>query len=69
MSAVEIIEKEDGTYLSIQCKRYSAMILLGASEMAHNAIEELAGELAQLRAELDEARKMLDMLGLLEVTK
>jgi hypothetical protein len=33
-SALEIVEKEDGTYLSICGKRYSAMILLGYSEMA-----------------------------------
>jgi hypothetical protein len=32
-------------------------------------INKATAELAQLRSELDEARKMLDMLGLLEVTK
>ena len=47
--ALEILEKEDGTYLSIIGKRYSAMILLGKSEMAENAVLELSAELAQLK--------------------
>jgi chromosome segregation ATPase len=37
-------------------------------EWSSDKIVELAETIAQLRRELDEARKVLDMLGLLEVT-
>ena len=51
MSVLELIEKEDGTYLSIVNKRYSAMILLGESTIVELAIEEFGAELEALRAE------------------
>jgi hypothetical protein len=41
-------------------------VLIG---QALDDIYQTENELAKLRAELDEARKVLDMLGLLEVTK
>ena len=60
IKVLEILEKEDGRWLSIEGDRYKALIPIGKAEFVKNAIEEVASRISNTAAELDALKAELE---------